>query len=101
LLTDNDAIAYNVLYNIGESLPSDITGVMIIPALDCWSERTDDTVNPWWKDVVKDVCKKLLTLTFLWKLTVYELQFRFAEPNELFPNTVIGHSYTTGESVDF
>jgi hypothetical protein len=24
------------------------------------------------------------------------LQFRFAEPQELFPGTVIGHSYTTG-----
>ncbi|KAI9279047.1 FAD dependent oxidoreductase [Umbelopsis sp. AD052] len=74
-LQENDAVAYNVFYKIGESLPSDTTGVMIIPALDCWSERNDDTANPWWKDVVKD--------------------FRFVEKKELFPDTVIGHSYTT------
>ena len=62
-LSENDAVAYKVLYKIGESLPSDTTGVMIIPSLDCCSERTDDTINPWWKDLVKDVCIRSALVT--------------------------------------
>ncbi|KAG2174859.1 hypothetical protein INT43_005921 [Umbelopsis isabellina] len=72
---DNDATAYGIFWNIAEQLPSNETGVMIIPALDCFNERNDETANPWWKSVVKD--------------------FRFAESHELYPGTVIGHCYQT------
>ncbi|KAM3581744.1 hypothetical protein VKS41_005905 [Umbelopsis sp. WA50703] len=74
-LQQNDATAYHIFWDIAERLPSSETGVMIIPALDCYNERNDDTANPWWNSVVKD--------------------FRFAESHELFPGTVIGHSYKT------
>ncbi|KAJ2955166.1 hypothetical protein NQZ79_g8795 [Umbelopsis isabellina] len=72
---ENDATAYRIFWNIAERLPSSETGVMIIPALDCFGERNDEIANPWWKSVVKD--------------------FRFAESHELYPGTVIGHYYKT------
>lgn len=52
---ENDATAYRIFWNIAERLPSSETGVMIIPALDCFGERNDEIANPWWKSVVKDV----------------------------------------------
>jgi hypothetical protein len=54
-LLENDAMAYDIFMKIAQTLSSDATGVMIIPSLDCYHERNDDTANPWWRHVVKDV----------------------------------------------
>jgi hypothetical protein len=57
-------MAYKIFWKIAQSLSSDVTGVMIVPSLDCYHERNDDTANPWWRNVVKDASAKAITQIF-------------------------------------
>jgi hypothetical protein len=43
-----------VLWKLSHLRPKD-TGIMRVPSYMYFDEKTDDTVNPWWKDVVPDV----------------------------------------------
>ncbi|KAH8556840.1 hypothetical protein BGW37DRAFT_474423 [Umbelopsis sp. PMI_123] len=44
---------FRVLWKLSHLRPKD-TGIMRVPSYMYFDEKTDDTVNPWWKDVVPD-----------------------------------------------
>jgi hypothetical protein len=58
-----DTIAYKRFLHLGRTIPDD-TGVMVVPSFDYYDTLTDDTQNPWFKNVVEDVskpeCRKIL-----------------------------------------
>jgi hypothetical protein len=51
-----DTVAYKKFLHLGRTKPDD-TGVMVVPSYDYYDTLTDDTQNPWFKDVVEDVSK--------------------------------------------
>jgi hypothetical protein len=45
---------FKVLWELSHLRPKE-TGIMRVPSFMYFDEKTEDTVNPWWKDVVPDV----------------------------------------------
>ncbi|KAI8344050.1 hypothetical protein BC941DRAFT_407623 [Chlamydoabsidia padenii] len=75
VLQEFDTVAYEKFLQLGRTIPEE-TGVMVVPSYDYYDTLTDDTQNPWFKNVVEN--------------------FSFIPP-ENFPHstTKVGHCYTT------
>lgn len=56
-----DTVAYKKFLHLGRTIPDD-TGVMVVPSFDYYDTLTDDTQNPWFKDVVEDVSQPLFLI---------------------------------------
>ncbi|KAI8099600.1 uncharacterized protein BX664DRAFT_321698 [Halteromyces radiatus] len=71
-----DSIAYQKFLYLGRTIPEEQTGIMIAPSYDYYDTLTEDTKNPWFKNVVED--------------------FSYI-PHTDFPDSTIkvGHRYTT------
>jgi hypothetical protein len=70
-----------------------------------FDEKTDDTTDPWWKDIVPDVSKvgtifvgggTLVIFPFLIEVPFCLNQYKVIAEQDLPGAAVVGHSHTSG-----